>query len=120
MPRRPATLNFHSKVWLERDGRVALSAWRIALLEGIEEGGSLAAAAAHLGVPYRTAWYKLREIEQQLGLRLVDSHSGGVDGGGATLTPAAADIVHRFRHASRGFEKLVRERFEAEFPEYTR
>jgi len=119
MPNRPAALNFHSKVWLERDGRVALSAWRIALLEAVDEAGSLAAAAARLGVPYRTAWYKLREIEEQLGLRLLDTHSGGPDGGHTTLTPAAVDIVRRFRHASRGVEELVRERFESEFPELT-
>jgi molybdate transport system regulatory protein len=119
MPNRPAALNFHSKVWLERDGRVALSAWRIALLEAVDEAGSLAAAAARLGVPYRTAWYKLREIEHQLGLRLLDTHSGGPDGGHTTLTPAGADIVRRFRRASRGVEEMVRERFETEFPEFT-
>ena len=119
MPRPPAPVNVHSKVWLERDGRVALSAWRIALLEAVGEAGSLAAAAARLGVPYRTAWYKLRQIEEQLGLRLLDTHSGGPDGGHTTLTPAAVDIVRRFRHASRGVEELVRERFESEFPELT-
>lgn len=119
MARRSATVNVHSKVWLERDGRVALSAWRIALLEAVHEAGSLAAAAARIGVPYRTAWYKLREIEQQLGLRLLDTQSGGPDGGHTTLTPEAVDIVRRFRRASRGVEELVRERFESEFPELT-
>ena len=119
MARRSATVNVHSKVWLERDGRVALSGWRIALLEAVHESGSLAAAAARLGVPYRTAWYKLREIEQQLGVRLLDTQSGGPDGGHTTLTPGAVDIVRRFRRASRGVEELVRERFESEFPELT-
>jgi molybdate transport system regulatory protein len=119
MPRQPASVNVHSKVWLERDGQVALSAWRIALLEAVGEAGSLAAGAARLGVPYRTAWYKLRQIEEQLGLRLLDTHSGGSDGGHTTLTPAAIDIVERFHRASRGIEAQVRQRFEAEFPELT-
>ncbi|MGH8630604.1 MAG: winged helix-turn-helix domain-containing protein, partial [Burkholderiales bacterium] len=83
---RPAGVNVYSKVWLERDGRVALSGWRIALLEAVGEAGSLAAAAARLGVPYRTAWYKLREVEEQLGVRLLDTHRGGADGGHTTLT----------------------------------
>ncbi len=120
MPRRLAPVNVHSKVWLERDGRVALSDWRIALLEEVHEAGSLAAAAERIGVPYRTAWYKLREVEDQLGLRLLDTQSGGPDGGHTTLTPEALDIVRRFRRASRGVEDLVRERFESEFPELTR
>jgi molybdate transport repressor ModE-like protein len=119
MPPRPAPVNVHSKVWLERDGQVALSAWRIALLEAVHEAGSLSAGAARLGVPYRTAWYKLRQIEEQLGLRLLDTHSGGPDGGYTTLTPEAIDIIRRFHRASRGFEDLVRERFESEFPELT-
>jgi molybdate transport system regulatory protein len=114
---RTSPVNVHSKVWLERDGRVALSAWRIALLEAVRDEGSLAAGAASLGVPYRTAWYKLREIEAQLGVRLLDSQSGGPDGGHTTLTPEAVDIVERFHRASRGIEEQVRKRFTAEFPE---
>jgi hypothetical protein len=50
-----------SKVWLERGGQVVLSAWRVELLEAIEATGSLARAAERLDVPYRTAWYKLKE-----------------------------------------------------------
>lgn len=119
MLRKPAPIDVHSKIWLERDGRVALSAWRIALLEAIQETGSLAAGAAQLGVPYRTAWYKLREIEDQLGIRLLDTHSGGSEGGYTALTPEAVDIVQRFQRASRGVDDLVRERFELEFPELT-
>jgi molybdate transport system regulatory protein len=119
MARKPVPIDVHSKIWLECNGRVALSAWRIALLEAIQDTGSLAAGAARLGVPYRTAWYKLREIEDQLGLRLLDTHSGGQDGGYTTLTPEAIDIVQRFHRASRGVDDLVRERFESEFPELT-
>lgn len=120
MPRRrSAPIDVRSKVWLERDGRVALSDWRIGLLEAVHQDGSLAAAAARLGVPYRTAWYKLREIEGQLGVRLLDTRSGGPDGGHTSLTPEARDIVRRFRRASRGVADLVRERFQAEFPELT-
>jgi hypothetical protein len=50
-----------SKVWLERGGQVVLSDWRVELLEAIDATGSLARAAERLDVPYRTAWYKLKE-----------------------------------------------------------
>jgi molybdate transport system regulatory protein len=119
MPPRRSPINLHSKVWLERDGRVALSSWRIALLEAVSEAGSLTAGAARLGVPYRTAWYKLREIEEQLGVRLLNTQSGGPDGGHTTLTPSAVDIIRRFHRASHGIEAELHKRFTAEFPEIT-
>src|SRR5438105_11475136 len=109
-----------SKIWLDLDGRVALSDWRIELLEAVDETGSLAAAAGRLGVPYRTAWYKLREIEDRLGTRLLQGHSGGSDGGHSTLTPEALDIIRRFHRVSNGISQLVKERFRAQFPELTR
>lgn len=103
------------KLWLERDGAIALSGWRVALLEAIEATGSLAAAAERMGVPYRTATYKLREIEASLGVRLVTTHSGGATGGGSRLTPAARDYVHRWHAFSADFDAWVAARFRAAF-----
>jgi hypothetical protein len=60
-PYRGEALCPRSKVWLERGGQVVLSDWRVELLEAIEATGSLARAAERLDVPYRTAWYKLKE-----------------------------------------------------------
>jgi molybdate transport system regulatory protein len=68
-----------------------------------------------MDVPYRTAWYKLKEIEGQLGMRLVTTHSGGSDGGGSSLTPEGQDILRRFRRIYQDVEGLVRRRFEREF-----
>ena len=78
-------LQVRYKVWLERGGQVALSDWRVQLLEEIDRHGSLAEAARHIGVPYKTAWYKLKEMEKSLGEALLTSASGGPKGGGATL-----------------------------------
>ena len=104
-----------AKIWIEREGKVVLSDWRVELLQAIEEAGSLSGAAARMDVPYRTAWYKLKEIEGQLGLKLVTTHSGGSDGGGSTLTPEGREIVRRFQRIYRDVEDLVRRRFEREF-----
>ena len=40
-----------SKIWLERDGKVVLSDWRVELLAAVDETGSLARAARNLDVP---------------------------------------------------------------------
>ncbi len=111
----PGALRPRSKVWLERDGQVVLSDWRVALLEAIEATGSLARAADQLDVPYRTAWYKLKEIEQRLGVRLLETQSGGADGGGSRLTAEARQVIARFHRVNAGIEQLVVERFRAEF-----
>ncbi len=104
-----------AKLWLESEGKIALSEWRVALLEGIEETGSLAKAAERLAVPYRTALYKLREIERNLGVRLVATQSGGAAGGGSRLTAEGRDLVRRWRAFSAGLDEWVAARFRAAF-----
>lgn len=104
-----------SKLWLEVDGQIALSGWRVELLEAIEATGSLAAAAEQMCVPYRTATYKLREIEKSLGTRLVATRSGGPTGGGSHLTPEARDYVRRWRKFSADLDAWVTAHFHAAF-----
>jgi molybdate transport system regulatory protein len=104
-----------AKIWIERGGKVVLSDWRAELLQAIEETGSLSGAATRMDVPYRTAWYKLKEIEEQLGVRLVETHSGGQAGGGSALTPEGREILRRFRRVYRDIEEMVRRRFDREF-----
>lgn len=111
-------MDVKSKVWLERGGGVAVSTWRIGLLEEIQATGSLAAACERMNVPYRTAWYKLKEMEKQLAVKLLDTKSGGSAGGGSRLTRQAEDLVGRFRRAYEGVEALVAERFTAEFADW--
>ena len=50
----------HSKLWLEKDGKLALSDYRVRLLRLIDETGSLSEAAAAMQLSYRRAWGKLR------------------------------------------------------------
>jgi molybdate transport system regulatory protein len=104
-----------SKVWLELGGQIVLSEWRVELLEAIDETGSLSKAARQRGVPYRTAWYKLREIEDRLGVKLLTTQSGGERGGSSRLTPEARELVIRFRRLSAGVAELVEQQFCAEF-----
>jgi len=104
-----------AKLWLEVEGKIALSEWRVALLEAVEETGSLARAAERLAVPYRTASYKIREIEDHLGVRLLTGQSGGAAGGGSRLTPEARELMRRWRAFSAGLDEWVAERFRAAF-----
>jgi molybdate transport system regulatory protein len=115
--RRNKPLQVRSKVWIERGagGSVVLSEWRVDLLEAIDASGSLRRAAEALDVPYRTAWERVKEIEAEVGVRVIESVSGGADGGGSHLTPEARALCRRFRRVSGGIQDVVSRRFADEF-----
>ena len=85
-------------LWLEVDGEVVLSRWRVQLLRAIDATGSIRSAADELHVPYRRAWEKVQEMETRSGRRLVDTEVGGEGGGGEGGTPGCtAAVGHRVR-----------------------
>ncbi len=94
--RAPASTAARAKLWIERDGQLVLSDYRVRLLELIAETGSLSEAAHRMGLSYRRAWGKLREIERNLGRKLVHSEVGGAGGGSSSLTPEAEDLIRRY------------------------
>ncbi|MEX2374502.1 MAG: LysR family transcriptional regulator [Dehalococcoidia bacterium] len=108
-----------SKVWLERDGVVVMSEYRARLLEAVAEHRSVAQAAEALGLPYRTAWKKLREMEAAVGEALLESDSGGASGGQSSLTPLAVDLVASFRRVAGSVSEDVTERFASEAAHFT-
>jgi molybdate transport system regulatory protein len=102
-------------LWIEADGRVVLSTWRVHLLEAVDQAGSISGAAEKMGVQYRLAWNRLEEMENGLGVRLVERHVGGVHGGGATLTEAGREYIERFARLAEEIDAIVGEQFEAAF-----
>jgi molybdate transport system regulatory protein len=102
--------------WIEHEGKVVLSDWRVRLLEAIAETGSISAAASRMGVSYRRAWDKIHECEERLGVKLVETQTGGAGGGGSALTPLALDYISRFRNLTTGLNEIVAVRFRETFP----
>src|SRR5690348_12873850 len=104
------------KVWIETDdGHVALSEWRVMLLQAVAEHGSLVAAARALGVPHRTAWQRIQEMEASLGVELLETTSGGLGGGRSSLSNAALDLIAHYKSLREGLDELVHQRFAAHF-----
>jgi molybdate transport system regulatory protein len=85
------------KLWMEKDGLLVFSDYRAELLQHIAETGSLAEGAQRMGLSYRRAWGKIKEIERNLGMRLVQSEAGGRGGGRTRLTPEGEQVLARYR-----------------------
>jgi molybdate transport system regulatory protein len=105
------------KLWLEQDGKLALSGYRVRMLRLIDETGSLSDAAARMGLSYRRAWGKLREIEANLGVKLVDSEAGGAGGGGSRLTDDGRRLVEIFERFQSATERDLAREFARFFSE---
>ena len=104
-----------SNFWIEKDGKVVLSEWRVALLEAVESTGSINAAAAQQGVPFRVAWRKLQEMEDGLGVKLTQRTVGGNRGGGTQLTAEGRAYVCHFHAFIAGFKERVVQQFHEAF-----
>ena len=105
-----------AKFWIEDDGKIVLSDYRVRLLRLIDETGSLAEAAAEMQLSYRRAWGKLKEIEANLGVRLVESAAGGAGGGGSRLTPEGRRYIAMYDRFRTAAERAVRAEFGKSFP----
>lgn len=104
-----------SNFWLEKDGKVVLSEWRVALLEAVERTGSINAAAVERGVHFRVAWRKLKEMEDRLGVKLTQRAVGGKHGGGTSLTSEGREYVRHFRAFTAGLKEQVDKQFKDAF-----
>ena len=104
-----------SNFWIEKDGKVVLSEWRVALLEAVERTGSINAAAARQGVPFRVAWKKLQEMEDGLGVKLTQRAVGGKRGGGTFLTPEGRAYVRHFHAFITGLKEMAAKQFAEAF-----
>jgi molybdate transport system regulatory protein len=104
-------MNIHYNFWLEENGRVVMSPWRATLLQAIVATGSISAAARQMGVSYRRAWEKLKEMEDGLGQPLLTTEIGGAHGGGASLTPFAQSLLEKFDQLSTTLQTEIQTNF---------
>jgi molybdate transport system regulatory protein len=105
------------KLWVEKDGEIVLSGYRVRLLQHIAETGSLAEAARRMGLSYRRAWGKIREIESNLGVRLVESEVGGAGGGSTRLTAVGERVVALYTQFETAAQADIRRHFVELFSE---
>lgn len=85
------------RVWMERAGKSVVGAEQLRVLEAIDRHGGISAAARATGIPYRRMWELVRGMNEAAGEPLVATATGGVRGGGASLTPLGHWAMAGFR-----------------------
>lgn len=105
-------IKFNYKIWLSTlDGKGILGDGKWKILKAIEEHGSLKAATENLGLTYRRTWGDLKEIENTLGINLLDKSRGGKDGGQTQLTPEGKKLVAAFDNFHLKVGHIIEEAF---------
>ncbi len=85
------------RLFLKLDPETRIGHGKVALLEKIDETGSISAAGRALDMTYRRAWELTDHLNKAFGRPLVTGQSGGAGGGGAKLTELGREVVERYR-----------------------
>lgn len=95
------------QVWLTESGRPVLGEEQALLLRLVREKGSIVDAAQALGISYRHAWSRLRQIERDAGHRIVVSQRGGSQRGSTALTPEGEELLQEFENKKRRVDEQL-------------
>ena len=76
---------------------IAIGPGKAALLEAIEETGSIAAAGRRMGMSYRRAWVLAKTMNVCFREPLIEATKGGIGGGGARVTAIGHKVLSLYR-----------------------
>lgn len=107
----PQPMEARAKIWLEIDGEYAFGYGVCRILEAVDETGSIKQAAAAIGKSYRHVWSRLKDVERQLGISLVETQVGGGDSRRSKLTDQARTLVSEYRILREDVFRMVVDRF---------
>ena len=76
---------------------IAIGPGKAALLQAIQETGSISAAARHMNMSYRRAWLLVDTMNRCFREPLVEAATGGKGGGGAQVTQFGATVLTKYQ-----------------------
>lgn len=79
------------------DSETLLGPGKAALLQAIDETGSIAAAGRRMGMSYKRAWYLIDTMNAYFSEPVVVSTKGGNSRGGAKLTSTGRKVLEAYR-----------------------
>ena len=115
MPRKrpePTQARTHRAITLRLtlSDRVALGPGKVDLLELIQETGSIAAAGRRMGMSYQRAHDLVSALNADFRSPLVETVTGGVRGGGASLSILGEQVLAAYRQVERQAAAATAER----------
>lgn len=84
----------------------------IRLLNAIVEHGSIHHAAKTCGLSYVKAWTMMNRLDQGLGQPVLRRQTGGVNGGGAVLTPFGKKFLRAFERHHHQLNQIAQRRIQ--------
>ena len=100
-------LKIEGRLWLAQDDRSLAGHGRIALLQRIDETGSISQAAKSIGMSYKTAWDAVDAMNNLAGAPLVERSTGGKGGGGTHLTERGKRLIASFRMIEQEHQRFL-------------
>ncbi len=105
------TVTPRAKVWLEVDGNYVFGFGICTILQAVDETGSIKNAAESVGKSYRHVWSRIKDVEQALGISLVETQVGGGNSRRSALTEPARQLVAHYQQMREQVFALVDEQF---------
>ncbi len=103
------------KIWLESDGKFIMGEGTARLLRTVEEKGSLSGAAQTLKISYSHAWRKVRDIEKNLGMKVLEKKRGGRIGGSSVVTQEGKMLIEEYERLKMAAENALKEHSKLNF-----
>ncbi|MGD9847247.1 MAG: winged helix-turn-helix domain-containing protein, partial [Variibacter sp.] len=83
-------------ITLRTEGISGVGRERIRLLQAVAREGSISAGARAAGLTYKATWDALEAMANLFGRPLLETRTGGRQGGGAQLTPTGLRVIEAF------------------------
>ena len=85
------------KLTLVLDSGARIGPGKAALLASVRATGSISAAARAMGMDYKRAWLLIDSLNRAFAVPAVERSTGGLRGGGASLTAFGEELLARYR-----------------------
>lgn len=93
----PINDRFEPRIRILLGSSIAIGPGKAALLQAINDTGSIAAAGRQMGMSYRRAWLLVKTMNACFREPLIDATKGGIGGGGARLTVMGREVLSLYR-----------------------
>jgi molybdate transport system regulatory protein len=103
---KPDQIVVRFRVDLSRNCSIGIG--KIELLEAIVRTGSISKAAREIGMSYRRAWLLVEDMKVNLDEAVVESNTGGVRGGGASVTAFGKQMIASYRKLETELQGLAK------------